>query len=123
MKELLKEYFSSEEKNKSFSEYAIYLRKSRADMEAEKKGEGETLSRHEHILLDLADKNNYKIEYIHILGFNQKGKSYLNKIKKEVTLPLITNYNKLLDYQLLTDKIYALVSNDIKIDKPIFKNN
>lgn len=65
MKELLKEYSSSEEKNKSFSEYAIYLRKSRADMEAEKKGEGETLSRHEHILLDLADKNNYKIGKIY----------------------------------------------------------
>ena len=74
-----------------------------------------------HILCCLY-KNNYKIEYIHILGFNQKGKSYLNKIKKEVTLPLITNYNKLLNYQLLTDKIYALVSNDIKITKPIYKN-
>lgn len=35
---------------------AIYLRKSRADREAEARGEGETLARHESILTDLADK-------------------------------------------------------------------
>lgn len=46
-------------------EYAIYLRKSRADMEAEAKGEGETLARHEHILLDLANKKGLKIGKIY----------------------------------------------------------
>jgi len=35
-------------------QYCIYLRKSRADMEAEAHGEGETLARHERALLDLA---------------------------------------------------------------------
>lgn len=35
-------------------EYAIYLRKSRADIEAEKLGEGETLARHKKILTELA---------------------------------------------------------------------
>lgn len=34
--------------------YAIYLRKSRADLEAEKLGEGETLARHKKILTELA---------------------------------------------------------------------
>lgn len=34
--------------------YAMYLRKSRADMEAEKLGEGETLARHKKILTELA---------------------------------------------------------------------
>lgn len=34
--------------------YAIYLRKSRADLEAEKLGEGETLARHRKILEELA---------------------------------------------------------------------
>ena len=34
--------------------YAIYLRKSRADIEAEKLGEGETLARHKKILTELA---------------------------------------------------------------------
>lgn len=36
--------------------YCIYLRKSRADLEAEAHGEGETLARHEHALLTLAEK-------------------------------------------------------------------
>lgn len=36
--------------------YAIYLRKSRADMEAEARGEGETLARHEKTLLELSRK-------------------------------------------------------------------
>lgn len=35
-------------------EYCIYLRKSRADLEAEARGEGETLARHEKTLLELA---------------------------------------------------------------------
>lgn len=44
--------------------YCIYLRKSRADMEAESRGEGETLARHEHALLALA--NRLKINIIEI---------------------------------------------------------
>jgi len=35
--------------------YCIYLRKSRADMEAEDRGEGETFARHQKMLLKLAD--------------------------------------------------------------------
>ncbi len=38
------------------AEYAVYLRKSRADLEAEAHGEGETLLRHEKILAELAKK-------------------------------------------------------------------
>ena len=34
--------------------YAIYLRRSRADLEAEARGEGETLARHADRLHDLA---------------------------------------------------------------------
>ena len=37
--------------------YAMYLRKSRADIEAEKLGEGETLKRHKEILTKLAARN------------------------------------------------------------------
>ena len=38
--------YLSEKINDSFGGYAIYLRKSRADAEAETRGEGETLARH-----------------------------------------------------------------------------
>ena len=45
--------------------YAIYLRKSREDIEAEKYGEGETLARHEKILTTLAEKRNLHISKIY----------------------------------------------------------
>lgn len=43
------------------ADYCIYLRKSRKDAEAEARGEGETLSRHQAILLELAEKQNLNI--------------------------------------------------------------
>lgn len=45
--------------------YCLYLRKSRADAEAESRGEGETLARHERILLDLAQKQGLSIGKIY----------------------------------------------------------
>ena len=45
--------------------YAIYLRKSRADMEAEKLGEGETLARHKKILTELAARKGLYIGEIY----------------------------------------------------------
>lgn len=45
--------------------YCIYLRKSRADLEAEKLGEGETLARHKKILTELAARNGLYIEKIY----------------------------------------------------------
>ena len=45
--------------------YAIYLRKSRADMEAEKLGEGETLARHKAILTELAARKGFYIGEIY----------------------------------------------------------
>ena len=70
-----------------------------------------------HILCCL-DKKNYKLEHIRILGFNNKGRQYLNKIKKEVTLPLLTKYD---NYELLVDDIYNLISKDTNKNKPILK--
>lgn len=45
--------------------YAIYLRKSRADLEAEKLGEGETLARHKKILTELAARKGLYIGEIY----------------------------------------------------------
>ena len=45
--------------------YAIYLRKSRADVEAEKLGEGETLARHKKILAELAARKSLYVEKIY----------------------------------------------------------
>lgn len=45
--------------------YCLYVRKSRSDMEAEARGEGETLTRHINILLDLAKRRHLDITQIH----------------------------------------------------------
>lgn len=50
---------------KGVDKYAIYLRKSRADLEAEKEGQGETLAKHRRILLDLAARKGLYIEEIY----------------------------------------------------------
>lgn len=46
-------------------EYVIYLRKSRADLEAEAQGEGETLARHEKALLSLAERLKIRVSKIY----------------------------------------------------------
>lgn len=46
-------------------QYAIYLRKSRKDEEAELRGDGETLYRHERALLDLAKRYQFNITEIY----------------------------------------------------------
>lgn len=71
----------------TLGEYSIYLRKSRADMEAELKGEGETLSRHEHILLDLANKKGLKIGKIYkeiVSGETIESRPEMQKLLQDV---------------------------------------
>lgn len=46
-------------------QYAIYLRKSRADVEAEARGEGETLARHRAALTALAERKGYYIARVY----------------------------------------------------------
>ena len=45
-------------------EYCMYLRKSRTDFEAELRGEGETLARHQAMLIELAKKQNLNVTKI-----------------------------------------------------------
>ena len=52
-------------------------------------------------------------EYIRVLGFNNKGRNYLNSIKKECDLPIITRYNK--SYEMM--RIENRVSNIYNIKK------
>lgn len=50
---------------RALDKYAIYLRKSRADIEAEELGEGETLARHRKILTELAARKGLYVEKIY----------------------------------------------------------
>ena len=58
-------YSSDEFIDIATGEYSLYLRKSRADLEAEAKGEGETLARHEKMLIELARRYNFSIGKIY----------------------------------------------------------
>lgn len=65
----------------------IYLRKSRADREAEEHGEGETLARHERILLDLAKKKEYTVGAIYrevVSGETISARPVMQQLLREV---------------------------------------
>ena len=84
-----------------------------------------------HILCSLTkEEAKLNIDYVRILGFDKNGKEYLNVIKKEIGIPLITNYknttSKLLDIEYRVLKIYSLLTNDStlikrEISKPVKK--
>ncbi len=68
-----------------------------------------------HILIGLTKEDNQKIEleYIKILGFNQQGKKYLNKLKKEINIPLMPVKDSLQNnYELKSTTIYDLITNN-----------
>ena len=69
-----------------------------------------------HILCDFTkeEANKFKeIRYIRVLGFNKKGRNYLNKIKKEIEIPIITNYSDIkddmLELEFRVSSIYASI--------------
>ncbi len=67
--------------------YAIYLRKSREDIESEKYGEGETLARHEKLLTTLAEKRNLPISKIYrevVSGETISEREEMQKLLKDV---------------------------------------
>ena len=87
-----------------------------------------------HILTSFTkeEASNIDINYIRVLGFTTKGQEYLSKIKKNITIPIITGYkkniSKVLDIEYRVTKIYSLFTsaNLIKKEyqiKPIIKEN
>ena len=77
-----------------------------------------------HILTSFTkeEAQNINIDYIRLLGFSTNGKRYLNKIKKELDVPLITGYkkniSKVLDIELRTTKIYTLIiGNELLLEE------
>lgn len=85
-----------------------------------------------HILCSFTkEENNIKeLEYIRILGFDSKGKDYLNKIKKEIQIPILNKYDtkkyKTLEIEKRVTDIYSLIYEDITKEeiqnKPIQTN-
>ena len=87
-----------------------------------------------HILTSFTKEevSNIDIDYIRVLGFTTKGQEYLSKIKKNITIPIITGYkkniSKVLDIEYRVTKIYSLFTSNNLIKKeyqikPIIKEN
>ena len=78
------------------------------------------------ILLNIKKEDNYKDIYIRILGFNKKGRNYLNKIKKELSIPIYTNYkpniSSTFDIEYKSTFIYSLITNNLSLIEKEYKN-
>lgn len=72
-----------------------------------------------HILCNFTKEKAAKmneIKYIRILGLNKKGSLYLNQIKKDLSIPLISKItrekNEMLEFEMNTTKIYDIINNN-----------
>ncbi len=81
-----------------------------------------------HILCNFTKEkaNNFKdISYIRILGFNDNGRLYLNSIKKESPIKIISkitkNMDEMLEYELETTEIYDIPNNENLYKKELQK--
>ena len=81
------------------------------------------------ILFSITDddiNNNQQIKYIRILGFDQQGKKYLNTIKKDINIPLLTTYDdKYLNIESrITNILNIKLNNKQEYEyKPIIKED
>lgn len=85
-----------------------------------------------HIVLSFTKENakDMDLKYIRVLGFNERGKNHLSKIKKDLNTPLISNIKKQYDELLYLDnkaeKLYQFLQQE-KIDTyknaPIYKQD
>jgi len=81
-----------------------------------------------HILCNFTKEKAQKwkeIEYIRVLGFSENGQKYLNKIKKETNVDIVTTFSKgnsdMLEYEQLVTNVFAsILPEDIK--NQIIKN-
>ena len=85
-----------------------------------------------HILTSFTkeEAKRIKVDYIRILGFNENGRTYLNKIKKSIDIPLITSYknnnSEILDIEYRVTNIYSMLTKDTNLitrekEKPIIR--
>lgn len=81
-----------------------------------------------HILIGLTKEDNEKmtLDYLKILGFNNKGRDYLNK-QKDLKISIDKN-SQIYQYELISANIYDLVTNGKNLEfelstKPIIRND
>lgn len=72
-----------------------------------------------HILCDFTKEKKSKcqnLEYIRILGFNDKGQIFINKNKKKCGLPIISNFSKnksvMMEQEFIATLVYASILDE-----------
>ena len=82
-----------------------------------------------HIMTNLKKEDTIllkQINYIKVLGFNDKGKDHLKEIRKEALIPIITNYSELddqvLDYELQVTFLYNYITNQEELNQKELKS-
>lgn len=83
-----------------------------------------------HILCNFTKdeaRKNKNIKYIRVLGFNKVGQKYLKEIKKDIGVPIITNYtkenSKLLEIDFRVNSVYSYIfTNALTLTQNEFKN-
>lgn len=70
---------------------------------------------------------NKNVKYIRVLGFNKVGQKYLKEIKKDIGVPIITNYtkenSKLLEIDFRVNSVYSYIfTNALTLTQNEFKN-
>lgn len=83
-----------------------------------------------HILIGFTKseaKDMRMIEYIRILGFSKKGQLYLNSIKKQVDIEILSkfkrNISRELEIELRSSTIYSLPNDDTNLVLEEYKNH
>lgn len=75
-----------------------------------------------HILVSFTKEEAIKrreLKYIRVLGFNKKGQKYLNKVKKKVSVPILTKFKKEMELELRVTSIYDIINNNDLLRKEI----
>ena len=83
-----------------------------------------------HILCNFTKDEAHKnknVKYIRVLGFNKVGQKYLKEIKKDIGVPIITNYTKenykLLEIDFRVNSVYSYIfTNALTLTQNEFKN-
>ena len=83
-----------------------------------------------HILCNFTKdeaRKNKNVKYIRVLGFNKVGQKYLKEIKKDIGVPIITNYtkenSKLLEIDFRVNSVYSYIfTNALTLTQNEFKN-
>ena len=65
-----------------------------------------------HILLGIRKDEDISLSYIHILGFNEKGKQYLNNKKKIIKLPTkVDKTSRMYEIEITGARLYDMITN------------